>query len=320
MAVKKIGKIGELKTGDIVFKAYDPGDSGYDLPDRYKPGGAYYDGDLNDYYHVGVVTSVSPFQITHMTTPTVKVDTKLGKWGYYGKLTLLKSEEQIHEFLKQIDVLKGKNLRYQKNASGENGECDCIGLIIGALREMGIKWDGIHGSNFAARRRITQGEVSPDPDTVVPPVTGTKATVVAESGSWVKMRAEPKTSCRLYEEIPVGAEVTIVSPGEEWAKVNYGRFKGWYMMAKFLQVGDAEPAPVQPDEPKYAIVTAKRGNTVKMRQKPSLDCRLYDDIPVGSRVKVEEAGNKWSKVSYGIRKGWYMQTAYLNFEEDKQDG
>lgn len=334
MAVRKINDVNDLQIGDIVFKAYEPGDSGYDLPSRYKNGGTYYDGDLKDYYHVGVVTSVRPLHITHMTTPTVKVDTKLGKWGYYGKLSYLVDagkttgyDKAVSSFLDQIDILKSKNLRYQKNASGENGECDCIGLIIGALRGMGIRWEGIHGSNFAARKRIVQnGEPTPgpSPEPAPKPSTGTKAIVTAESGRWVKMRAEPKTSCRLYEEIPVGAEVTIVSPGEVWAKIDYGRRKGWYMMAKFLKIEDSQKSEI-PDlspviEPKLATVFAKSGKSVKMRKKPSLDCRYYDDVPIGSTVVVEEIGEKWSKISYGIRKGWYMQTSYLKFEEEKGNG
>ena len=50
------------------------------------------------------------------------------------------------------------------------------------------------------------------------------------------MRREPSTSCRVWEEIPIGAVVQIVTPGEQWAKINYGRRKGWYMMAKYLEI------------------------------------------------------------------------------------
>lgn len=40
-----------------------------------------------DYYHVGVVTRLSPFEITHCTSVDggIKRDTKLGKWGYAGE-------------------------------------------------------------------------------------------------------------------------------------------------------------------------------------------------------------------------------------------
>lgn len=79
--IKPIKDASELKVGYLVFKgkANSP-----DLPNRYKPGGSYYNGDLIDYYHVGVVTSVDPLIITHMTSPTVKQDRKVGSWNFYG--------------------------------------------------------------------------------------------------------------------------------------------------------------------------------------------------------------------------------------------
>lgn len=74
-----ITSIGQLKVGMWVYKGRKPGEAGYSLPDKYKSSG-----DLTDYYHVGVVTQVAPLQITHMTTPTTKIDTKMGKWKYGG--------------------------------------------------------------------------------------------------------------------------------------------------------------------------------------------------------------------------------------------
>lgn len=75
----------DLSVGDVVFKYRKPGESGYDLPAKYKPGGNQYNGDTNDYYHIGTVKSVSPLQIIHMTTPTAKTDTKIGKWAVAAK-------------------------------------------------------------------------------------------------------------------------------------------------------------------------------------------------------------------------------------------
>lgn len=174
--LKKIQNSRDLEVGDWVFKARNPEDPKYDLPSRYKKGGAYYNGDLKDYYHVGVVTRVNPLEITHMTSPTVKVDTSLGKWEYYGKGKLLQNS----------------------------------GIIIPGPTEPIIK-----------EPLATEGA---------------KAIVTAASGRYVKMRQQPSVKCGLYEEIPVGAVVTLEAPGEEWAKVSYGRRKGWYMMAKFLKV------------------------------------------------------------------------------------
>ena len=35
---RRIKSVSDLKKGDVVFKAKNPGDSGYNLPSKYKPG------------------------------------------------------------------------------------------------------------------------------------------------------------------------------------------------------------------------------------------------------------------------------------------
>ena len=89
---RKISKVQDLSIGAVVLKAVEQGSQYYDLPDEYKPGGASYNGDLLDYNHIGVVTSVNPLIITHMTSPTAKKDEKLGKWKYYGWLPQVDTE------------------------------------------------------------------------------------------------------------------------------------------------------------------------------------------------------------------------------------
>lgn len=51
----KLLPISEAKPGMAAFKARSPGETGYELPGKFKPGGASYNGDLNDYYHIGLV-------------------------------------------------------------------------------------------------------------------------------------------------------------------------------------------------------------------------------------------------------------------------
>ena len=47
--------LSEARPGMAAFKFKRPGEDGYDLPERYRQGGASYDGDLSDYYHIGLV-------------------------------------------------------------------------------------------------------------------------------------------------------------------------------------------------------------------------------------------------------------------------
>lgn len=81
----QVKSINDLEVGDMVLKGCQPGTSGYALPARYKKGGAYYNGDLTDYYHAGLVYSKNPFQIRHMSSK-MTIDTKLGKWNYAARL------------------------------------------------------------------------------------------------------------------------------------------------------------------------------------------------------------------------------------------
>lgn len=43
------------RPGMAAFKVRGPGEAKYDLPDKYKSGGPMYNGDIGDYYHIGLV-------------------------------------------------------------------------------------------------------------------------------------------------------------------------------------------------------------------------------------------------------------------------
>lgn len=86
---------GDLKVGEVVFKARNPGESGYDAERIRK---SYRSSpDKRDYYHIGVVESVCPLRIRHMTTPMPRMDTSLGKWKYHGWLRKIEPEMKMEE-------------------------------------------------------------------------------------------------------------------------------------------------------------------------------------------------------------------------------
>ena len=78
-----------------------------------------------------------------------------------------------------------------------------------------------------------------------------KAIVVADSGSTVKLRQKPSTSCNMYWDISVGTEVEVVDKQDDWCKVITSGLTGW-MMTQFLQfetpdVPDPDEDPDDPD-------------------------------------------------------------------------
>ena len=165
------------------------------------------------------------------------------------------------------------------------------------------------------------GSPSPEPGPDPEPTPTTKTMYVyAENGKPVNMRTKPSQQAALVERVPVGASVTWQKGnGEGWAYVKYHGFVGW-MMDCFLTDNpepapspDPEPSPDPDPEPagEELTVWAENGKPVKLRQKPSTNCRLYDEVPCNSTVTLVEYGEKWCRVNYKTRKGWYMMTRFL---------
>lgn len=145
----RIDSAGSLILGMVVFKAREPGEKDYALPDKYKSSG-----DLRDYYHVGVVTSVNPLRIRHCTGVPggIKVDTSLGEWRYAAKLKQVnyKQEEQPMDVLYEATVHADNGLpvrmRNQPSTSGKVIEQIPCGTVVNVLEEINPDWARINDS------------------------------------------------------------------------------------------------------------------------------------------------------------------------------
>lgn len=85
-----------------------------------------------------------------------------------------------------------------------------------------------------------------------------------------------------------------------------------------------EPPPDPHPEPDKAIVVAESGNTVKMRARPTQNCKLYWDVPIGAEVQVDEwnaetdsKGQVWAEISWDEKSG-YMIQSFLRDEDEPQ--
>lgn len=57
-------------------------------------------------------------------------------------------------FLEKIRQIQSEAPQYKRGGFGLRGVCDCIGLIIGALRRANAGWGNVHGSNYAFRNEM----------------------------------------------------------------------------------------------------------------------------------------------------------------------
>lgn len=149
--LKKITSVNQLKVGDVVLKGrpYNPNDN-YPLPSKYLKGGSHYNGDTTNYVHIGVVTKINPLEITHMTSPTAKKDTKLGKWNYFGQLPQVSysDESEVVIVVEYATVTGGAlNVRKEKSTSSARLTVLPLGTRV-AVTEHGGEWSKIIYNSF----------------------------------------------------------------------------------------------------------------------------------------------------------------------------
>lgn len=152
--LREIGSAADCWPGMIIYKARS---STAQLNARYQPGGRYYTGDMLDYYHVGVVLSVSPLRIVHCTSgggaDGIVTDTKLGQWSYGGRVAGLDGSGA--ENTEGADIMaaiydarvtsangKGANLRAKMSTSSERVDVLPEGALVQVL-SVGGEWSRV---------------------------------------------------------------------------------------------------------------------------------------------------------------------------------
>ena len=93
---------GQLRRGELVFRAHEPGAKGYALPSRSASSA-----DRRDYYHVGVVMQTNPLRILHCSGGGVKADTSASRWQFHGMLTMFAGRMGLMQIGDSGDAVKG---------------------------------------------------------------------------------------------------------------------------------------------------------------------------------------------------------------------
>ena len=222
----------------------------------------------------------------------------------------------LSAFIAAVDAIAAEQPAYRLGHDGSDGLCDCIGLIIGALNRCGIKWPGIHGSNWAARNAMAWLlPVSDASDLTVGDIVY-KARRPGETGYSLPERyaADPDRSD--YYHVGVVRSVSplrivhCTSPGGVITDAKLGK---WAYRGGLSLIGEAGDEEKGGTGMETATVTAESGSTVNLRKTPGGD--LVDRVPVGSVVQVVsyQPGAQWAQVAYQGKSGW-MNVAFLRME------
>lgn len=185
------GSASGLKEGMAIFKYREPNEDGYGLPQDYRAGGKYYNGDERDYTHIGLVTSVKPLGITNATSPVARVDTKIGSG--------------IHSW-RRAGYLKAVIYNAAETGGSENSMSALVGKTCKVVVES--------GSTVNLRDK-------PDGDLVVRIPAGALVLCSADTGTWASIRWDDTSTGKTYAGYMMSRFLTVYAdengekPGEE---------------------------------------------------------------------------------------------------------
>ena len=220
-----------------------------------------------------------------------------------------------NKFLEKVQEIATSKPTYKLGHDGSDGTCDCIGLIIGAIRRAGGSWTGTHGSNYAARYEMRELLPVTDAGDLCLGDVVYKARTPGQAGYALPERYKKGPDQRDYYHVGV---VTATSPLEITHCTSPGivrdtKLGKWTYRGRLKKVDYDGTSQEVGTMVQTATVVADSGSKVKMRSKPSTSDGLYWEVPVGATVQVAENTGGWAKVRYGDRTG-YMMVEYLEMD------
>lgn len=220
----------------------------------------------------------------------------------------------LEAFIAQVEAIAQASPVYRLGGDGSDGTCDCIGLVIGAIRRAGGSWTGTHGSNYAARYEMRELLPVTDAGELCLGDVVYKARTPGQAGYALPERYKNDPDQRDYYHVGV---VTATSPLEITHCTSPGivrdtKLGKWTYRGRLEKV-DYDGTEGMETMVQTATVVADSGSKVKMRSKPSASDGLYWEVPVGAEVQVAEITGGWAKVRYGDRTG-YMMAAFLDMD------
>lgn len=208
-------------------------------------------------------------------------------------------------FMDALDRNCQRTDHYESGHDGSDGGCDCIGLIIGAIRLAGGKWSGTHGSNWARRNAMTTWHSS---SRLEVGELVYKAHEPGDSGYNLPATYKSSPDQRDYYHVGVVVSVTplhIVHCTGVQGGIKHDYTIGAWRYAGRLNLIDYDSS--QPVAKGYAKVNAR---AVALREAPSAKSEVLTRIDQGGIVKLEEPDTEWKRVSCNGKTG-YMMSKFL---------
>ena len=238
----------------------------------------------------------------------------------------------VSGFIERVKRIADRDIKYRTGGVGKDGTCDCIGLIMGAMYELGHKKYDMHSTNYFARYQTVEMVTLKSSTEIYPGMILYKA----RNDDALNGRYQP--GGRYYTGDPldyyhVGVVVRtkpleIIECTEHGSVTGIAQsstIKGWHYGGKLRGVlydGYEESKSTDAREEETmdvlyrAVVTTKSG-PLNIRERPVVG-NVLTEVPKGETVEViDEYGDGWPKVRYGNAEGYASQMYLKKIDESE---
>lgn len=212
---------------------------------------------------------------------------------------------------------------YVLGKSGQNGQCDCIGLIIGSLALMGIKWTGTHGTNYAVRNAMQTLEVIDGINSLSVNDIVYKRRFPGETGYALPSAYKNDPDKTDYYHVGVVLSVNPLdivhcttgkdAKGNPVAILHDSKLGKWSMHGTLKLLADG--TETKEGDSVYTVVL-RGGNEelpINLRAGRSITSTLLAKIPQGTKVDWLGNTDGWAKVIYDGKTG-FVQVKFVKQE------
>lgn len=219
------------------------------------------------------------------------------------------------ELLEQVLKLESEQPVYRTGGTGEDGTCDCIGAVMGAMYRLGRADYPLHSSNYFARYQTEELCAIADPSALIPGQVVYKA---KDDPSGLHERYLPGgTHCTgdtrdyYHAGMVVSASPLIIvhctSSGGVSGFTRDDRIGQWRFAGRVKGVSYEE----QEETAQTAVVTVTSGTTANLRIRPDVKSRRVAKVSAGTVVTVLEQADGWAKITTPQGERGYMMTQFL---------
>lgn len=231
----------------------------------------------------------------------------------------------VNDFVDAVRHNADRVRGYTLGHDGSDGQCDCIGLAIGAIRLAGGKYSGTHGSNWAARHEVVSLMPVASAAQLRPGLMILKAWEPGESG-WSlpeKYRNDPDQHDYYHAGVVLSAAPLLIAhctTRSDGSGIFYDTKMGnWGFAGELRQVDYTGKATEEKEVPgMQASIWTENGKPANMRGRKSTSSALIGQIPVGSQIEVVEEDGDWAKVIWGTKTG-YVLSKFVNYAPVGED-